>query len=251
MSPELDFAIQVARQAGELTLRHFRKGASFDRKPDNSPVTAADREAEQFIRQQIHQRFPDDGILGEEFGATAGGADRIWILDPIDGTKSFIYGVPLFGVLIGLQVYGKSVLGVADFPAQQETYWAEMGSGAHRNGEPIRASEAKLNEGLLVSGSFQSMVAQGRLDGYSKLAEQAFVARTWGDAYGHCMVADGRAVAMIDPVVNVWDTCAVYAIVTEAGGSFTNFDGADGFGFGEAVSANSACGAEVVAAFSK
>jgi histidinol phosphatase-like enzyme (inositol monophosphatase family) len=249
MSPELDFAIQTARLAGETALRYFKSGIGFDRKSDDSPVTVADREVEEFIRQRIKERFPDDGVVGEEYGTEASASDRIWVIDPIDGTKSFVYRVPLFGVLIGLQVFDKPVLGVADFPGVQETYWAQIGEGAFRNGAPIRVSEQVLSNGLLVSGSFQSMERHGRLDGFAKLAQSAYVSRTWGDAYGHCMVADGRAVAMVDPVVNLWDTCALYPIVKEAGGWFTNFRGEDGHTHGEAVSTCPAVFEEVIAAY--
>lgn len=251
VSPELDFAIQTARLAGNIALRGFRIGAVFERKSDESPVTAADRETEKFIRERIAVSFPYDGALGEEFGESASESDRVWLIDPIDGTKSYIYGIPLFGVLIGLQVYGKPVLGVADFPALEQTYWAEIGDGAFRNGEPIRVNPLGISDGLLVSGSFQSMAIEGRLSGYAELAQKAYVSRTWGDAYGHCMVADGRAVAMIDPAVRDWDTCALYPIVRESGGTFTNFAGEEGHSFGEAISTNGAAFQEVIGAFRK
>jgi histidinol-phosphatase len=251
VSPELDFAIQTARLAGDIALRGFRIGAVFERKSDESPVTAADRETERFIRERIADAFPHDGVLGEEFGESASESDRIWVIDPIDGTKSYIYGVPLFGVLIGLQVYGKPVLGVADFPALEQTYWAETDEGAFRNGEPIRVNTLGVPDGLLVSGSFQSMASAERLSGYAVLARKAYVSRTWGDAYGHCMVADGRAVAMIDPAVSVWDTCALYPILKESGGTFTNFLGEDGHAFGEVISTNGAAFREVISAYRK
>lgn len=229
----------------------FRIGGVYERKADGSPVTAADWKTERFIRDRIAKSFPHDGIRGEEYGNTPTETDRVWVVDPIDGTKSYIYGIPLFGVLIGLQIYGRPVLGVADFPALELTYWAEIDQGAFRNGEPIRVNSLTLSEGLLVSGSFQSLATSGRLDGYAKLAQKAYVSRNWGDAYGHCMVADGRAVAMIDPVVEDWDTCALYPIVKEAGGTFTNFAGEDGHLFREAISTNGTTFEQIMGAYNE
>jgi histidinol phosphatase-like enzyme (inositol monophosphatase family) len=229
-------------------MRHFGSRA-FERKEDSSPVTAADRAVEEFIRAEVGARFPADGVVGEEFGDQTLGADRAWVIDPIDGTKSFIYGVPLFGVLIGLLAGGKPALGVVDFPALETTYWAEVGLGAFRNGDRISVSGSAIGESLVVAGSYSSLRERGRLAGFAKLAQEAYVVRGWGDAYGHCLVADGRAGVMIDPIVEVWDTCAIMPIVTEAGGTFTNFAGEPGHAFGEALSTNGTLLEAALAAF--
>lgn len=239
MTEDLEFALAIALAAGGITLKYFNTDTPVERKADDSPVTRADREAETYIRDQIALRFPHHGVLGEEFDEQPGDGETRWVIDPIDGTKSFVYGVPLFAVLIGLERGGVPVMGVAHFPALGETLWAEQGSGAFCNGEAIRVSSTdRIEDALLVSGSILSFQAKGTLDGYIALAKKAYATRTWGDAYGHCMVARGKAEIMLDPRVNVWDTCALTPIVLEAGGSFTSFDGGLGRGVGEALSTN-------------
>ncbi|MBA3724946.1 MAG: inositol monophosphatase family protein [Armatimonadetes bacterium] len=239
MTEELEFALRVARAAGGITLKYFNTDTPVERKADDSPVSRADREAETYIRNQIALRFPHHGILGEEFEEQPGDGETRWVIDPIDGTKSFVYGVPLFAVLVGLERDGIPVMGVAHFPALNETLWAEQGGGAFCNGEAIRVSSTdRIEDALLVSGSILSFEAKGTLDGYIALAQRAYATRTWGDAYGHSMVARGKAEVMLDPRVNVWDTCALTPIVLASGGTFTSFDGGPGHGVGEALSTN-------------
>jgi histidinol phosphatase-like enzyme (inositol monophosphatase family) len=239
LAGELDAALDAAVEAGDLALKYFRAGVGVERKADESPVTRADREGESLIRERLSAAFPSYGILGEEFGETAGDSETRWIIDPIDGTKSFVYGVPLFAVLIGLERGGKAVLGVASFPALGETLWAESGAGAFCNGEPIHVGNtAELKDALFVCGSPGSFAARGSSRAFLSIASKAYATRTWGDAYGHCMVARGKADVMLDPLVNVWDTCALAPIVTEAGGVFTDWNGRFGHDFGEQLSSS-------------
>ena len=239
MPRELDIAVSAVREAGELALQYFREGVGVERKADESPVTRADRECEMLIRERLSAAFPNYGILGEEFGETSGDGETRWIIDPIDGTKSFVYGVPLFAVLIGLERAGRAVLGVAGFPALDETLWAESGTGAFCNREQIRVSEtSELKDALFVCGSPGAFDARGSSEAFLSIASKAYATRTWGDAYGHCMVGRGKADIMLDPRVNVWDTCTLAPIITEAGGVFTNWNGAGGHDFGEQLSTN-------------
>lgn len=242
------WAIERAQDAGNVAMKYFLTGVEVHLKTDDSPVTVADREIEATLREQIAKAFPDDGILGEEFDETPGSGRR-WVIDPIDGTKSFIYGMPAFSVLIGLEVDGKPNLGVAHFPALNETYWGSS-AGAYMNGGRIHVSEKPLSRALLLMGSLKAMDASDRLEPFVKLARGAYATRNWGDAYGHCLVARGDAEAMIDPTVSEWDTCAVSAIVAAAGGHFTNFAGISGHTFGEAIACAPSVFADVIRAFS-
>lgn len=225
MSPRLEFALNVAWDAAKSTLAHFQTGATIDWKHDDSPVTVADREAEAIIRRGIASRFPGETVLGEEEGLTGASDDR-WVIDPIDGTKSFISGVPLYSTLLSYEVAGEPVLGVCILPALGQAVWAERGSGAYWDGVPIRVrAQGELNRAVLACGGHRSLLGQGRMEGFLDLVPQVLATRTWGDAYGHAMVAAGRIDAMIDPVVARWDISAMAVIVREAGGLFTDFEG--------------------------
>jgi histidinol-phosphatase len=237
MEQELRAAIDAAKTAGELILDHYHRGATPDWKDDHSPVTAADREAEVLIRDRLLSEFPSFGFLGEEFAGSERGDSR-WVVDPIDGTKSFVAGVPLFSTLIGLEREGEPVLGVAHFPALGETLWASVGGGAFLDGQSIHVSrEAEPSNALVVCGSLDAFRKSGRLESFLAFERQVYALRTWGDAYGHCLVAKGRAEVMLDPAVHPWDVCAISPIVREAGGSFTGFSGQPQLG-SEAVSTN-------------
>ncbi len=250
MSPELECAIEAAREAGNLALHHFKAGITVERKPDESPVTAADREVETLLRDRLGSRFPEYGILGEEFGEVRHGADSRWVLDPIDGTKSFIFGVPMFAVLVGLERQGQPTVGVCNFPALGMVFYAERGEGCFRDGQRVHvAEEDDLSSSLIVCGSHAAFETCKRAEGFRRLVGQAFATRTWGDAYGHCMVADGRAVAMIDPIVMPYDIIPIIPIVTEAGGTVTDFGGTPWNGHGEGVSTNGRVLPKIVEAF--
>ncbi len=235
----LDFAQELAWQAGKLTLAYYGTGVVPELKADQTPVTIADRQAEERSRAMITARFADHAILGEEYGETNPGARYRWILDPIDGTKSFVQGVPLYGVLIGLERDGEPVLGVCYLPALNEMVAAARGEGCTVNGRRARVSEVgQLREAVLVASDAESFAPYGRAEAYDTLRAHARFTRTWGDCYGHVLVATGRAEIMLDPVMNVWDCAALLPIVQEAGGTFTDWSGTSTIHGGNAISTN-------------
>jgi len=225
MSPRLAFAIDAALKGGKSTLGLFQTGAEVLTKSDATPVTIADQNAERLIRSLITQNYPDDAILGEEEGGDTGAFDR-WVIDPIDGTKSFICGVPLYATLLSYEVDGETEIGVCYLPALDEMFYAEKGKGAFLNGRPIGVSSRESSKGcILCCGG--SMLKSPHWPRISKLVDNALASRTWCDAYGHTLVACGRADAMVDPIVNHWDISAVSLIVREAGGRFTDLKGGE------------------------
>lgn len=235
----LDFAVGLARGAGEITLRHFRKFFTPERKADGSFVTQADREAERFIRARLEERFPQDSVLGEEEGAHQGASGRRWIIDPIDGTYSFVHGVPLYGVLIGLEIDGEPCLGVVNLPALGELVHAARGLGCFWNDARAQVSSvSSLREGLLLSTDFGGGERYGFGAAARRLEQEAGARRTWGDCYGHILVATGRAEVMLDPVMNVWDCAPLLPILEEAGGTFTDWRGQPTIHGGNAISTN-------------
>jgi histidinol-phosphatase len=237
----LDFAVHVAWRAGRAAFAHYQTGVASESKVDESPVTTADREAEDIARRLIAERYPDDGLLGEERGELRAGAARRWVLDPIDGTRTFVRGVPLFGVLIALEADGDAVLGVMHFPALAESVYAARGLGCWWNGQPARVSAtARLDEALVVTTDVEHIERVGRRDGWNRLRAAAGLTRTWGDCYGYALVATGRAEAMLDPVLSIWDAAALAPIIAEAGGRFTSWDGADDYRAGSGVATNGA-----------
>ncbi len=241
LRPYLDFALDAAWQAGRLTLQYFQAAFDVEWKQDESPVTVADRGAEQLLRRLIEAKYPDHAIVGEEFGDDhARDATFRWILDPIDGTRSFIRGVPLYAVLVGLEVEGEMVVGVANFPGLNEVVAAARGEGTRWNGRPCRVSQTSaLSESLVCYTDGANFAPQGKGERWARLASRAHTQRGWGDAYGHVLVATGRAEAMLDPVMSVWDCAALLPILQEAGGTFTDWQGNTTAYGGEAISTNS------------
>jgi histidinol phosphatase-like enzyme (inositol monophosphatase family) len=243
----LDFAVRLAREAGGITQRYFKGSSQPERKADNSLVTIADRAAERLIRKSIVEAFPDDGILGEEEGVRAGKSGRRWIIDPLDGTFSFVHGVPLYGVMIGLEIEDEPSLGVVNLPGLDEIVYAARGLGCFVNGEPARVSTtSSLDKALLLATDFGACDRFGF--GSAATALQAAVAerRTWGDCYGHILVATGRADVMLDPVMNLWDCAALLPILEEAGGTFTDWQGQATIHGGNAISSNGVLFKEVM-----
>jgi len=235
----LDFAVRVARAAGEITQRYFKGSFAVELKADNSFVTAADREAERFLRAGIKEAFPDDAILGEEEGAKAGKSNRRWILDPIDGTYSFVHKVPLYGVLIGLEIDDEAVLGVVNLPAVNEQVYAANGLGCFWNDRPAHVSSTEsLGDALLLATDFGDCERQGFGRAAEMLQSQVQARRTWGDVYGHVLVATGRAEIMLDPIMNIWDCAPLLPILEEAGGTFTDWRGQRTIHGGNAISTN-------------
>lgn len=248
MSPRLHFAIETAIRAGKSTLAHFQVSTAVDLKEDASPVTVADRGAERLIRDAITREYPGEGILGEEEGE-AGAQNARWVVDPIDGTKSFISGVPLYGTLLAYEVDRVAKIGVCYFPALDELVYAEQGQGAFWNGRLCRVSDKMSLDGAVVAtGSMASMARFGRLAGMQRIEKRTMASRTWGDAYGHALVATGRVEAMIDPIIAHWDISAMSVIVREAGGVFTDFQGSHELAK-EALSSNGHVHSELMEAF--
>jgi histidinol-phosphatase len=235
----LEFSVVLARGAGDITLNYFRKQPETSTKSDGSYVTIADREAEAYLRGQINERFPDDGILGEEEGETEGRSGRRWILDPIDGTFAFVHGVPFYGVLIALEIDGEMSVGVINMPALGEIVSAAQGCGCFLNGELTRVSTtAKLEEALLLCTDFRAAAYHGFGRAVDFLQRTAKTSRTWGDCYGYVLVATGRADVMLDPVMNLWDCAPLLPIMEEAGGTFTDWRGVRTVDGGNAIATN-------------
>ena len=235
----LEFAVEVSEKAGEITLKYFQGQFVVETKPDASPVTVADREAEAYIRETIEARFPHDGLIGEEFGERRAQAGRRWIIDPIDGTFSFVHGVPLYGVLIGMEEEHEPLLGVIHLPALGETVAAARGEGCHWRGQRAHVSTTSaLSDALWLTTGTNLDADLGRSAALDRLAQAAEPARTWGDCYGYVLVATGRADIMIDPLMHVWDCAALLPVVEEANGRFTDWQGQRTIRGGNAVASN-------------
>ena len=244
LTKRYELAQRAASAAGRLTLRYFRQEIQVHRKADDSPVTIADREAEKLLRYEIAKSFPADAIVGEEYPETPGTSGFRWILDPIDGTKSFISGVPLYGTLVGVEHNGQSVIGVIYIPGLDECVHAARGHGAWYEAkgttpQPARVSTCpQLSQGLLLTSQIDSFARRGASRAYQQLEQAAWITRTWGDCYGYLLVATGRAAVMIDPVMNLWDAGAVQPILEESGGTFTDWQGTSTIYGGEGIATN-------------
>jgi histidinol phosphatase-like enzyme (inositol monophosphatase family) len=236
----LDFAIDAAWQAGRITLRYYQTPLRVDRKSDNSPVTIADRESEQKLREMIAHYWPAHGIIGEEFGETAPHAEYTWIIDPIDGTKSFIHGIPFYSVLVALVKDKQPIVGVMSFPALNEVIYAGRGLGCYWNGRRARVSDlGDLSQATFLMTEIPSSKHTWR-GAFQRLVDATAVQRTWCDAYAYAMVATGRAEVVIDPVMQVWDCAPLQPILEEAGGRFTDFKGDATIYGGSAFATNNA-----------
>lgn len=243
----LEAAVEFALEAGEITMRYFGGLVASEAKGDGSPVTLADRESETLLRDRISARWPEHGILGEEFGVTREDAPIRWILDPIDGTRSFMRGVPLYGVLIGVESADGPFVGVAHFPALGETVSAGRGLGCRWNGERCSVSEvASLDQSLVLTTDTERILSRPEGAGFRTLMQGSSFSRTWGDCYGHILVATGRAEAMVDPILSPWDAGPLLTILTEAGGRFTDLDGEETIHGGSGISTNGVMHAEVI-----
>lgn len=239
MDKRLEVAIAAAQAAGEIALRYFRTRLTVDYKSDRSPVTQADRECEQCIIEVLRQSFPDYGIVGEEFGERGGGARARWIIDPIDGTKNFIRGVPYFAALIGLEEDGEVTTGVIYAPAVDDLLYAQKGTGAFdRNGRLRVSSVGALRDGTVVFGGLDIFRKAGRWDGFERLVWASGRQRGFGDYFGHTFVARGQAEAMVELDLKPWDLAAVKIIIEEAGGRLTDFTGAATIYGGDAIASN-------------
>jgi histidinol phosphatase-like enzyme (inositol monophosphatase family) len=224
----------------------YESGVSVELKADRSPVTIADRRAEEAIREYVLRECPGHGFLGEEFGEVAGDGRHRWVVDPIDGTQSFIHRVPLFGTLVALERDGAPVVGVIACHAAGETVSAAVGLGLDLNGQPVHVSGIASLEEATVTMSGPRSVWLRSPAGFAAICGRAPVIRAWGDCYGYLMIATGRAEVMLDPQMNLWDLAALYPVITEAGGRITTWEGEPGPG-DSAIATNGALHDEVVA----
>jgi histidinol-phosphatase len=241
----LEAVADVARVAGTVALQYFKSRVSVEAKSDGSPVTIADRSAEAAARDWIGARYPMDTIVGEEMPASERG-ERRWIIDPIDGTRTFVRGVPLWGSLVAVAEGDSVIAGAAYFPALDEMLCAATGLGCWWNGALAYVSTvSELSEATVLTTNEQFTAAPERRDAWSELASRSGLARSWGDCYGYLLVATGRAEVMVDGALSDWDAAALMPAIVEAGGVFTDWSGrATPFG-GSAIATNSALASPV------
>ena len=222
----LKIALKTAELAEENILKFYQNDVGVEWKADKTPVTIADKGTEELARKFWAKETPGFGVIGEEFGIESPDAEYQWVIDPIDGTKSFIHGVPLFGTLIGLWHKNVPVASVIRLPAMKSAVWAVNGGGAFLDGREVRASKvSQLSDALVLSGTVNTMEDKGFGEGFTKLRRSARLHRGWGDCYGYYLVAAGRAEIMVDPVVSMWDLAPFPLLMKEAGGKFSTIDG--------------------------
>jgi histidinol phosphatase-like enzyme (inositol monophosphatase family) len=237
----LEPVAEAARVAGEVALRHFRTGLTVEWKGDGSPVTAADREAERAVRAWIERRFPGDAVLGEELGFSGDESARRWLVDPIDGTKSFVAGVPLWGALVAVLERHEVVAGAIHCAAAGELVVAAPGAGCWWNGSRARVSDVtELPQAAVLTTDERFLDRPDRRARWGYLAERARLSRTWGDCFGYVLVATGRAEVMVDDRMNPWDAAPLLPIITEAGGVFTDWRGQRTAFGGDTIATNAA-----------
>jgi histidinol-phosphatase len=237
---DLAFALELADRADAVTLARFRApDLRVETKPDHTPVSEADRATEEALRAAIAAARPGDAVVGEEFGADPPTSGDRWILDPIDGTKSYVRGIPVWATLIALQRDGSLRAAVASAPALGRRWWAARGAGAFAGGEPIHVSDvARIDEAMVCFGGLKPWREAGRLDGLLDLVGRAGRGRGYGDFWMHLLVAEGSAEIAAEPNVDLWDLAAVQLIVEEAGGRFTDLSGRATPEGGSALSTN-------------
>ena len=247
MDRRLEVAIAAARAAGEVALRHFRTALDVEFKDDRSPVTRADRECEQRIIDVIRSAFPDHGFVGEELGEQPGVTAR-WIIDPIDGTKNFIRGIPYFATLIGLEEDGAITTGVVYAPAVDDLLYAQRGYGAFDRRGALRVSTIpRLRESMVVFGGLGIFRRAGRWQGFERLVDASGRQRGFGDYFGHTFVARGQAEAMVELDLKPWDMAPIKILIEEAGGRFTDVAGVPTIYGGSAVASNGLVHDEILA----
>lgn len=247
----VDFAIDIAQVGGKRTLPYFESGTPVEQKEDNSPVTRADRDSESAIREAIQDRFPDHDIYGEEFGATTGGSRYRWIIDPLDGTRNFVRGIPYYATLVALEHDGSVVVGAVYEPVRDQLAYALRGGGAYDGGGHRLSVSAinTLSNALLMHGSLRLIGRHGYARRFASLLGAVEYDNGFGDYYGHLLVARGCADVMLDPVVAPYDVGPISLIVEEAGGRFTSLTGEHTIYGGTALSTNGALHDEVLRIF--
>jgi len=220
-----DFSKILSIESGKVIKKYFRTSLNIDSKADNSPVTIADKKSEEIMRELIMKYFPDHGILGEEFGEYNKNAEYKWILDPIDGTKSFIHGMITFGTLIALTKKGNPILGIINQPVTNELLIGDNNT-ANLNGELVNVSKNKsLDSALLLTTDYLNIEKYQDMEKFTKLMRKVKLARTWGNCYGYFMVATGMADIMIDPIMSIWDSAALIPVIKGTGGTITDYHG--------------------------
>jgi len=223
----LSFLSRVARESGRLIASYFQGGYTVETKADATPVTIADRKAEELLRRLITKEFPDHGIVGEEFGEDRPEAEYVWILDPIDGTKSFIAGVPLFGTLVGLLYRGEPLIGLIANPILKTVLCGDN-TRTLLNGTPVRCRDcASLSEAVLSTTSPLGSRRSPWGNGFAALTERVKLFRAWGDCFGYHLLASGKIDLMLDPVMNKWDSLPLIPVIRGAGGVITTWTGKD------------------------
>jgi histidinol-phosphatase len=247
--PELAFANDLADRAAEIAMRFFRGGFEVEMKPDSTPVTEADLAVESMIRDRLASEFPNDAVLGEEHGMVGSGS-RVWVVDPIDGTKNFAARIPIWATLVALVVDGDPVLGVVGAPALDERYSSAAGLGATWNGERIHVSDrATLEESLVTFASLGDWTEGPYAAGFDALTSGAGRTRGFGDFWGHVLVARGAADVMVERELRTWDWAALVPVVREAGGTVTQLDGAAPEDRGSLLTTNGALHDQVLGLF--
>ena len=222
-----DFAFRLAEESAGVILQYYRKEIFISTKSDESPITIADKMAEEKMRELIIKQFPDHGILGEEFGSYKPDAEYQWILDPIDGTRSFICGTPLFGTLIALLQDGKPILGAMNFPVLGQFFLGDNSQTLLNNKVVQMRRIRHLNEAVLLTTDIQNIAKYQDITRFQNLMEQVQLFRTWGDCFGYSLLAAGFADIMVDPVMSAWDIMALIPIIKGAGGEITDYQGKD------------------------
>jgi histidinol-phosphatase len=231
--------MSVARSAAETAMRHFDTDVNVEWKDDSSPVTVADREAEEVLRNTLLGVFPDDGFVGEESGSTPGTSGYRWIVDPIDGTRGFVRGVPIWGTLVGLEYRHEQIAGIVEAPALGQSWRALRGDGAYRGDRPIRVSDvSRLDEASLYYSSISWFARAGKQEQFLELASRTQRQRGFGDFYGFVLVAQGSGDLMLEYGVHPWDVAALKVIVEEAGGRFTDWEGTPTINSSDVIASN-------------
>jgi histidinol-phosphatase len=244
LEQELRFAHEVADRAAEISMSFFLSEFQVTQKADLSPVTEADLAVEAAVRELVAARFPGDAVTGEEHGEGSG--DRVWIVDPIDGTKNFADGVPIWATLLALEVDGRPVLGLASAPAMGERYEAVQGEGARWNGREVHVSERALPDAFLLFSTIDDWLGGPREQPFRDLVRDTRRNRGFGEFWGHLLVARGAADVMMEPALRVWDWASIAVIVEEAGGRVSTFDGAPPSDGSSVLTANAVVHDEVV-----
>ena len=250
MNPDLDLAMEMADAADVITIRHFRSvDMVVDTKPDLTPVTEADRAVENAVAERLAFARPDHALVGEEFGVRGSESARArWIVDPIDGTKNYVRGIPVFATLLALEVDGEIVAGVASAPALGRRWYAARGEGAFADGERIRVSTiSSLGDVHLSDSGLEGWQTAGRLAQLCDLAQECARSRGFGDFWQHMLVAQGSVDVAIEPEVELWDLAALQVIVEEAGGRFSDLGGTRTAAGGNVISSNGLVHEQVLA----